>query len=418
MNAPVNIVQGMGTAKTANADITGVKRELASARDEQLTRVVALVDAMPDRGAADGLVAPFRERLAVLRPARPPNFVRLLFTPLNALIVAPAAWRRGSQTVPRQSLLALAALVRRGMGARAQTVEALLAQPGGAALPFAKIGEMIWPEAARILAAAGAPERWRAETGLSNDDFTPISRLISTLLGMALDRQIIAEQISRDGIVNHAKLAGIVAASITAPAEIAVVATGLLLVGMPRPDLVLRALDAQSGLSGTSAAAVTERAIDFALEQALSPEAAPLDRLSRLREGAALLRALDARPLPAPNRRALMQRARETIEQGCRGTFTKIAEALFQGTMAKLDGAATDDQVAGLEQTARNLRELEAIGRQLGKPGAYRDKLHAILGDVQNCSNLTRADRVRLTELLSDTETAMAVFRKGALPPG
>ena len=412
MNAPVKVKQGGEPAKTVTAEIHGVRRDLASARDEQLTRVVALVDAMPDRGAADALVAPFRERLAVLRPVRPFNFTRLLFTPLDALIVAPAAWRRGAQTVPRQTLPALAAMVRGGMGPGAQTLETALAQKNAVAASTAGLGKMIWPDAARILAAAPAPERWRAETGLTNEDFASVARLVSTLLAMALDRQIIAEQIANDGIANHTQFAGIVAAALHAPAEIAVVATGMLLGGMTRPDLVLQALDAQSGAPGTSGAVVTERAIDFALEQTLGIAAPALDRLSRLRGGAALLRALDGRPPPAATRRALMQRARDAVEQGCRVTFGKIIDSQFHGVIATLRGAATDDQVASLEQTARELRELETIGRQLGKPAAYRDKLAAILTDVQNSDNLSWADRVRLTELLSNSDAAMAMYRK------
>ena len=71
-----------------------VARTLNAARDEQLARVVAVVDALPARGAADTLIAPLRPRLATLRPTRPLNLTRLLFTPLDPLIVPSAEWRR------------------------------------------------------------------------------------------------------------------------------------------------------------------------------------------------------------------------------------------------------------------------------------------------------------------------------------
>jgi hypothetical protein len=412
-------------AAGVNAEIRGVRRELASARDEQLARVVAVVDAMPERGEADALVAPFRERLAVLRPMRPLRFTRLLFTPLDPVIVAPASWRRGAQCIPRQTLMAFAATVRSAMGPRAEAIEIALsklpAQPArGAAIPIAKIGKLIWPEAARILAAATVPERWRADTGLSDDDFLPIARLVSALLGVALERQIVAEQIGRDSIVSRANLSSVVTSSLSAPADIAVMATGLLLVGMPRPDLVLQAVDAQSGASANNAMSVTDRAIDFALERTKNIVADPADLLSRFRNvraGAALLQALAARPPPGANRRTLVQQVRATVDEACRATFTDTADTQLLGTVMRLCGVASDCQVDALEQTARDLRELETIGRQLGRVSGYRDKLQTTLTYVQASESLTLADRVRLTELLADTEAAMALLKATAVRP-
>jgi hypothetical protein len=46
-------------------------RSLTAARDEQLMRVVATVDALEKRGVADHIVAPLRPRLSELRPPRP-----------------------------------------------------------------------------------------------------------------------------------------------------------------------------------------------------------------------------------------------------------------------------------------------------------------------------------------------------------
>ena len=63
--------------RSTNPAIREVNRDLAAAQDTQILRAVAMVDAMPDRGQADQLVAPLRARLARLRPPRPLRFARI-----------------------------------------------------------------------------------------------------------------------------------------------------------------------------------------------------------------------------------------------------------------------------------------------------------------------------------------------------
>src|SRR5580704_264145 len=94
--------------RSSNPAIREVARGLAAARDEQILKAVAMVDAMPDRGAADQLIAPLRKRLAHLRPPRPLRFARLLFLPLDPLIVPAARWRIEQPTIPRSAIPSLA----------------------------------------------------------------------------------------------------------------------------------------------------------------------------------------------------------------------------------------------------------------------------------------------------------------------
>src|ERR1700682_2240745 len=94
--------------RSANPAIREVARSLAVARDEQILQVVAMVDAMPNRGAADQLIAPLRGRLALLRPPRPLRFARLLFLPLDPLIVPAGRWRPEQNTIPRNAIPSLA----------------------------------------------------------------------------------------------------------------------------------------------------------------------------------------------------------------------------------------------------------------------------------------------------------------------
>ena len=96
-------------------DVRELQRRLVRAHEAQIKRVVAMVDALPERGAADELIAPLRPRLAQLRPARPLRFCRLLFLPADPLIVPAPQWRPTSLTIPRTALDPLAVSVRDAM---------------------------------------------------------------------------------------------------------------------------------------------------------------------------------------------------------------------------------------------------------------------------------------------------------------
>ncbi len=98
-------------SRSSNPAIREVARGLAAARDAQIMQVLAMVDAMPHRGAADQLIAPLRTRLARLRPPRPLRFARLLFLPLDPLIVPAARWRAEQPTIPRTVIPFLATTI-------------------------------------------------------------------------------------------------------------------------------------------------------------------------------------------------------------------------------------------------------------------------------------------------------------------
>jgi hypothetical protein len=96
-------------------DMRTLRRELVGASDERVLEVLRFVDTLPDRAAADGLLAPLRNRLRVLRPPRPLRFERLLMAPLNPVLVEPAAWRLGAPTLPRQAITPIAAQIREAL---------------------------------------------------------------------------------------------------------------------------------------------------------------------------------------------------------------------------------------------------------------------------------------------------------------
>ncbi len=107
-------------------ELSALHNSLAQAQDSQITKLVAMVDAMQDRGVIDDLVAPFRTRLAQMRPARPLRFIRLLFTPLDPLIVPAPRWRPESPSIPRTALSAMAEAARATMGDQVAPIDRMI----------------------------------------------------------------------------------------------------------------------------------------------------------------------------------------------------------------------------------------------------------------------------------------------------
>ncbi|MGA9014799.1 MAG: hypothetical protein WB509_20100, partial [Acetobacteraceae bacterium] len=103
-------------------------RDLAAAQDDQIHRVLTIIDALAERGDADKLIAPLRGRIAELRPRRKLSLARLLFTPLQPLIVEAASWSLAAPSIPRTAILPLAGQVRDGLGTTAATIDTLAAQ--------------------------------------------------------------------------------------------------------------------------------------------------------------------------------------------------------------------------------------------------------------------------------------------------
>ena len=167
-------------------DAAALLAELASARDAKIGRVVAMVDALPNRGAADHLIAPLRPRLAELRPPRPMSFGRILFLPVDPLIQPATAWRRDMLGVPRTALRPLADLVQASMPEAAREAAALLAgRTMHDRTVLAQVGGVLWEGAGRVLAQAQAPADWAAATGLSQSDYRMLSHALALLLGGA-----------------------------------------------------------------------------------------------------------------------------------------------------------------------------------------------------------------------------------------
>jgi hypothetical protein len=140
---------------SGDLELPALDRDMSTASDEQLIRVVGLIDTLDRRGAVDELLEPVRDRLALLRPARPLTLGRVLILPFeDVLVPAHEVWP-GRLCFPRSQLPALIAEVTSALPAA--TMAKLRARAAGHSMMSAEIvqgiGATLWPAAADIIGA-------------------------------------------------------------------------------------------------------------------------------------------------------------------------------------------------------------------------------------------------------------------------
>lgn len=396
-------------------DIRAVSRDVAGADDARVMRIVATVDAMAARGSADELIGPLRRRLAVLRPPRPLRFVRLMFHPLDPLIVSAGRWRPDQPAIPRTALAPLADCVRGAMAAEARAIEAAIGGRTTADIDLiAAQGRLLWPGAGSALMAATVPACW-SETGLGDAMFAPLARRTGALLEqMAAFDRFCAETVQ--GLLPprpdalHAILRGIAEADQSALPMM----VRLLLTRLPEAAALL-----MTGPPGPQAAALkatTDETVDTLLEQlsrkdgaAAQVAATSLEEAgAAVRRIAVLLRQLEDGSV-APARRTQLKAVRHALDTGCR---TRFAAGLRDEVLAPLlAGGSPDMRVT--EAAARDLRSLETEARAVGGGAAYDLMLRQAADAVKTLpaeAGPGRTDRIRLVEILAGSDAALAML--------
>lgn len=394
-----------------NAALPEMRRQLVHARDEHLAQVVALVDALPQRGQADALIAPLRPRLALLAPLRPLTPTRLMFSPLDPVIVAGPRWRLGLPAVPRTALGCLGAAVLPRLPASAV--------PAGTAAGLsselaARAGAALWPAAAAVLDALAPPADWGDATGLPTACFGPVCASIAAVLHQAVRLGQLAAIEDAPGL-GHAVQA-IIADAQARPDGLAVVLAVLLSHGPAAAAL------ARGGFNTLPPAALdgaVEHSLDRAdhLMLAVMPGVGLQAATGHLEDVAALAAAAE-HPACRPALRAQAGRMRQAADQACRD---RLAQTVQQDLLPRLAGAAqsgnpVDDAVVeGLESVARGIRRLARTGRRFGPAAAYDAVLARVAKDAGTLSapGLTRMDRLRLAELLVGAEAALRLVTDG-----
>jgi hypothetical protein len=392
-----------------------LKREIAAAPDPHIVRIVAMVDAMAARGPADALIAPLRSRLAALRPPRPLRFCRLLFHPLDRLIVPASHWRPDRDSIPRTALAPIAEHVRRAMGPDATAIDGQIANRTTADTDLiARCGAVLWPAAARAVLAGSVPDNWEA-TGFNRTTYAPLAASIAALLDQGAAMEALAGATANgllppDGQRIGAILAAVAAAHLPAlPMMIAI-----LLARIPAAAATLPA--ANTGATGIAVQAALGRAADRMLAELDEQDGTKAsiasgnlgDAGAAAGRIATLLRQLDT-DTANPQRQVRLRAIRKKLDAGCKARFTA---GLEQELLLPLNAPAPP-AVTVLETAARGLRVLETEARTVGSGATYDmllKKAAEAIGGSSMLGRLAPVDQVRLVEILAGPEAAMALL--------
>ena len=401
------------TDHPAAGDIAPLRDHLLSAGDARLRRIVAVVDALPARGDADALIAPLRPRLARLRPPRPITLTRLLFDPVEPLITPTAAWHSGSPAIPRAALAVLGDDLTAALGAEAAPLQARVAGHTMAdADVVAECGAALWARAAMLLPNRPPPLDWTRVTTLSRAAHAMIAGPLAALLaeGAALHRlpelsgQAAAAEAER--LLRHAATRG------KAPLAMML---ALLVRRLPRLHRLLQLADSLApGDHEGAATQASDRVVAFLLSDvrgAVAPGAALPEAADQVRRSACLLEDLEVSAATAerPLRMQMVRAARQQLSAQCRHRLLAAVEQLAAPTEAPVESA----DLVVIEESARALRRLDAVGRRLGDADAYDRALLDAAGRLAVDRLLPQHARLRLAEILLGPDAALAMLDGG-----
>ena len=371
---------------------------LLAAADARLRRAVAVLDALPERGEADALIAPLRTRLAELRPPRPITLTRLLFVPVEKLIAPTATWTHGSPAIPRGALAVLGSDMRAALGDGATVLQAQMAgRSMDDAAVVAACGAELWPRAATLLPGRPPPPGWSSATGLPATAHAAITAPLAVLLaeGVALHGLTRLREAAAQGeaerLLRHAGQHGLAALAMM---------LALLLRLLPRAQHLLQSVDTAAG----------DRAMTFVLADlrgAVPPDAAPAEAADQARRSALLLEDLEAAATTAerPVRMQMLREARQALAAQCRARLVAAADRLAGSAEPPREPAG----FMAMEDTARAMRRLDAVGRRLGDAAALDRALSAAAGRLVADRRLPQVARLRLAEILLGPDAALAL---------
>jgi len=413
-------VMAQGGGGSSGRDIRELSRRLAEAPDAEVARAVAVVDQLGQRGGADQLIEPLRPRLAQLRLPRPLRFTRLLFLPLEPLIVPPPRWQPHLPNLPRSALSPLAATVRAGVGAEAAAIDAMIQDSfSHHTEAVIRAGDLLWPRAAALLSESPPPVGW-AETGLNMAMYTTLARRVGAVLTQApLLRELVDEA---DAGIAPPRLAPIQAmlddVSARCPDALTMLVT-LLLARLPQlAELLVKIapeLTAQAEAALLQAGQVATEALLAGLESGGGMEIAVshcdlADSAQEVRRTVTLLRQLAERT-DVPQVRARVQAIRQRLDAGCRQRFSHAMATEFLPSLQQPSAGSDGTAAQALEAMARHLRELESEARVIGGGDVYDAQLRDAAAAVRTGgAAMSLPARVRLVEILAGTEAALALL--------
>jgi hypothetical protein len=394
-------------------------RDLAVAQDDQIHRVLTIIDDLAERGDADKLIAPLRRRIAELRPRRKLSLTRLLFTPLNPLIVDAANWSTAAPCVPRTAILPLAGQVKEGLGATVAAIDAVAAKHSSSdgIGELVEVGSELWPVAAKILAAAPMPANWTAKTGLRERDHAALASAVSSMLAQAVPLLRVVARALAGAAAEPEELLALLKAVAPAGAQALAMMIALALGWLPRSELLIQVVDDFARRHDDPAVSATvDGAVDYVLtqiEQSPLPSADLTTAAVEARQVAIMLGDIMQCSAQRPRRRNRVEQVRREVDMACRERFAMEIETQLVAPSTGI-AAAGDDTIEGLEAAARGLRRFEGAARQIGSAEQYDQQLRRAaeaLGPKPDEDPVARVSRIRLVEILRGSDAAVAMLR-------
>lgn len=393
--------------------------EVGQAGDPKLLRITRMIDMMPERGEADLLLAPFRLRLAALRPSRPMNPSRLLFIPFDPVLVPARDWRMGDPSIPRSIIRPVSALI---LGDT--PVPPGCAEATGDALT--RGASSFWSAMADKLRDTAIPESWagsawQAEHGFTRSTMERIFPVLQLVLRRAHDIRSLPP-------AEDPACSAMLTSLLGAAASIGPLGWGImlgLLFEVTAPDLVT---NVAAGLARGHRQAP---ALHAGLDQATGTM---LDRMETQIGNAAPGELLDPRTIGlrvgligrVEALRRLEHRASEQLKrvgrlrQALAATNRQVFEHTLQTRLGPdcLPTGTGPDRVAldneamrQIEAEARQMRRFALVAAKLGDGDHYERLLGEAASRTAGGENgLTPIDRMRLTELLIGSDKALQLF--------
>lgn len=159
---------------------------LGTADDEQLARIVSVIDRLSQRRDVDTLLDAYRARLARIRPPRPATIARIVTLPFEDLLVPRAIWTPGRHRIPRDHLQPLHAAITAGIDRSRldELTEPLHGRGMDDAATVLAVGHTLWPLAAAALEREATRSRAQGQDRAASE-LRHSQKLAARLLGIA-----------------------------------------------------------------------------------------------------------------------------------------------------------------------------------------------------------------------------------------
>ena len=395
--------------RNAFADSRVISSRLATASDQTLTKIVAIVERMANPEVHQRILGPSLPRIKQLRPPRQASLMRLLCLPLSGALVEASQWRRAEGRIPRSAVAPLTEALLVTCGAKAQ---ALSEQLGNARMDdvqvMHRVGGALWQLAAEAAPQMRPGPSWSGN-GLSPADFAAITQFAAALWrhgeplwkamgGMAGDSPPETLHAALMGPAGEGRLV-LMAAIDTLLQNIASPSLFVIIMDqMPQQTLSI-VEEALRRWVGTTLPELPEE--NFATGAHLAAEISIV--INALQEPRPGIQVVEAKELAT---------YRRTVSNFCLGTYREVVLVHVIQSLSSLQGSQIDE-LSQIEAMARIARSLEDTGRRLGVPQGYDDirgqaqsQLEALLDKVNNPSAASAMDIARIEEILIGQEAA------------